>query len=401
MSEYQYYEFLAIDRPLTNEQRAELRAISSRAEITTTRFTNSYNYGDFRGDPVELVERYFDAHVYIANWGSHILMFGIPSKAVDVKALQAYGAEGGFGVQERGGRVVVTFEKEDEDGGGGWVEDDEGESWMSALVGLRADLMNGDLRAAYLGWLRGLEYQGVIFEEENLEEDELPEADQLEPPVPPGLGSLSGPLRELVSFLEIDQDLLAVAADASEPLTVAEPSIPALKRWIGDLAASEKDAIVLRLMQGDTQVSSELRRRFREETAPPSKATTDNRRTVGELVTAMHTHAAERKRQEAETKAEERRRKAEEAQQARKAHLDSMVGREESLWNRVRVLVESKKPTEYDFAVTIVSDLHDLAKREGTTADFEERVHTLRETFANRPAFLKRLDTRLGPRRLF
>ena len=30
MSEYQYYEFLALDRPLTAEQRAELRSISSR-----------------------------------------------------------------------------------------------------------------------------------------------------------------------------------------------------------------------------------------------------------------------------------------------------------------------------------------------------------------------------------
>jgi hypothetical protein len=42
MSEYQYYEFLALDRPLTEEQRAELRSISSRAEITATRFVNEY-----------------------------------------------------------------------------------------------------------------------------------------------------------------------------------------------------------------------------------------------------------------------------------------------------------------------------------------------------------------------
>ena len=41
MSEYQYYEFLALDRPLTAEQRAELRSISSRAEITATRLSTS------------------------------------------------------------------------------------------------------------------------------------------------------------------------------------------------------------------------------------------------------------------------------------------------------------------------------------------------------------------------
>ncbi len=51
MSEYQYYEFLALDKPLTDEQRAELRKLSSRAKITATRFVNEYNYGDFCGNP--------------------------------------------------------------------------------------------------------------------------------------------------------------------------------------------------------------------------------------------------------------------------------------------------------------------------------------------------------------
>jgi hypothetical protein len=36
MSEYQYYEFLALDRPLTEEQLTELRSLSSRAEITAS-----------------------------------------------------------------------------------------------------------------------------------------------------------------------------------------------------------------------------------------------------------------------------------------------------------------------------------------------------------------------------
>jgi hypothetical protein len=43
MSEYQRYEFLAIDRPLNNEELDELGSISTRAEITATGFTNEYN----------------------------------------------------------------------------------------------------------------------------------------------------------------------------------------------------------------------------------------------------------------------------------------------------------------------------------------------------------------------
>jgi len=38
MSEYQYYEFLALDRPVTAKEMAQLRAISTRATITPTSF---------------------------------------------------------------------------------------------------------------------------------------------------------------------------------------------------------------------------------------------------------------------------------------------------------------------------------------------------------------------------
>jgi len=40
MSEYQCYEFIALDRPLTAKEMAELRAISTTGEITPTRFWN-------------------------------------------------------------------------------------------------------------------------------------------------------------------------------------------------------------------------------------------------------------------------------------------------------------------------------------------------------------------------
>ena len=51
MSEYQYCEFRALDSRLTPEQQRRLRSLSSRAEISATRFTNAYSFGDFRGDP--------------------------------------------------------------------------------------------------------------------------------------------------------------------------------------------------------------------------------------------------------------------------------------------------------------------------------------------------------------
>jgi hypothetical protein len=57
MSEYQYYEFRAVDRPLDDRQMRELRAVSSRAVITPTSFTNEYNWGDFKGSPEKWMEK--------------------------------------------------------------------------------------------------------------------------------------------------------------------------------------------------------------------------------------------------------------------------------------------------------------------------------------------------------
>lgn len=66
MSEYQYYEFRTVERSLTAAEIVELRKLSSRAEITAMSFTNSYSFGDFRGNPDRMMEQYFDAFVYVA-----------------------------------------------------------------------------------------------------------------------------------------------------------------------------------------------------------------------------------------------------------------------------------------------------------------------------------------------
>ena len=57
MSEYQYYEFQAIDRPLDKAAQEALRSISSRARITATSFTNHYEWGDLKGDPRKFMEQ--------------------------------------------------------------------------------------------------------------------------------------------------------------------------------------------------------------------------------------------------------------------------------------------------------------------------------------------------------
>jgi len=45
MSEYQYYEFRALDRPLDEREMKMPRSLSSRGEITSNSFVNTYNWG--------------------------------------------------------------------------------------------------------------------------------------------------------------------------------------------------------------------------------------------------------------------------------------------------------------------------------------------------------------------
>ena len=91
VSEYQYYDFRAIDRPLTRREMAALRSISTRAAITATSFTNHYEWGDLKANPSKLLEKYFDAFVYVANWGTPCVLYSPPAGIGRLQVAQGHG----------------------------------------------------------------------------------------------------------------------------------------------------------------------------------------------------------------------------------------------------------------------------------------------------------------------
>ena len=143
MSEYQYYEFQAIDRPLSDADRQALRDLSTRARITATSFTNSYEWGDFKGDSAKLVERWFDLHLYVANWGSRRLMIRWPARLVDRDRLDDFvGEVDGVGLGVVGEYLILDIVREEVE-----FEDwDDGSGWLAALTPLRAEVLAGDYR---------------------------------------------------------------------------------------------------------------------------------------------------------------------------------------------------------------------------------------------------------------
>ena len=125
------------------------------------------------------------------------------------------------------------------------------------------------------------------------------DSDDVEPPVPPSLADLPAPLQSLATFLHVDDDLLAVAAQASPPLNTGSPTGP------------------------------------------------DNghgRRTVARLRADADHRRAERERLAAERSARERAARERAAVLARTRHLEALARDGESAWKRVDALIRDTYP---------------------------------------------------------
>jgi hypothetical protein len=369
MSEYQYYEFLALDRPLTDQQRAELRSISTRAEITATRFVNEYQWGDFKGDPRKLMERYFDAFLYLANWGTRRLMFRLPRGVLDSKTAERYCYTDTASLIETGSHLILSL----------YVDREPDDYWdqpggqLTAMVQARAELAAGDLRLLYLAWLLALQ------------SDEVDDEDT-EPPVPAGLEHLSASLQAVVDFFEIDEDLIAVAA-ASSP-SIQEPE--GMAGWITSLPAEQKDALLARVATGEgAQVRALLLRRFRTASGSPPTAPA---RTAAELWQAAGNRKAARAKaaERSQRQAEARTAAAQAASYAK--HLDQLATHTEAAWEKAAEWIETKRPRDYDLAVSLLRDLQALADRQEDPAAFRKRFLDLRAEHQRKPSLLDRFD---------
>jgi hypothetical protein len=384
VSEYQYYEFLAIDRPLDDDEQAAVRSLSTRARITATSFVNEYHWGDFRGHPKLLMERYYDAHLYVANWGTHRVMFRLPCDLLDPDVVEAYCAGDQVDAWISDEFVVLDLTSEDHTGELDFTDD--AEALLSAIVGVRAELAAGDLRPLYLAWLAA--YGAWERDEDVFDRD----ADNdLEPPVPPGLGTLTAAQRALADFLRLDNELLAIAAQTSPPLAQVADDREALAAWVNRLPIDEKNRLLGRVVQGEAaRVRMEMLRHFRGDSAPTIPFPT--RRTVADLLDDAARRRADRQRRLAAQRAEDEARREQARASAHAQRLDKLATEEETSWSHVDALIDTRKPAEYDTAVTLLTDLRALAEREDRYDKFTMRTIALRQTHARKSSLLERLD---------
>jgi hypothetical protein len=373
MSEYQYYEFQAIDRPLDAAEQAELRALSTRARITATGFVNHYEWGDFKADPRRLMERYFDLFLYLSNWGTRRLSIRFPARLIDVGALERFCPdEEVAGVWTARPHAIVEIWRNEIDQCD-W--DDDGSGWLAALAPLRGDIIRGDLRAFYLIWLMAVE-NGFVGDEE------------MEPL--PGVASLSAPLRAFADFFAIDSDLVdAAAAEGAPPPHEAVRA--AAETFIRSLPEEDKVALLLRLHDGEPHLGAELRQRWLAATGRRPDAGS-GRRSAGELREIARHMAAERHRLTAEKVAAERRRHEVEQAQARIRHLALLAERGEAPWREVEELISRRNQPGYERAVALMIDLGEVARSRGEGGAFAGRLADIRARHDRKGRLMERLD---------
>jgi hypothetical protein len=401
MSEYQYYEFQAIDRPLSAQEMRELRSYSTRAQITPTSFINEYHWGAFKGDEDDWMERYYDAFLYFANWGTHILKLRVPTTILSTSEVRPYRSTQSFSIRTTGDWTILSFVSSDQDVDwpdgdeedkpwedeydDEWEDDDlydgsDGKGVLSSLISIRSEIAHGDHRALYLGWLLAVQ-MGEI------------EPGTKEPPVPPGLTHLSAAQQTLVSFLRIDRNLVEVAAENSAPMPNAVlPDEAQCLAWLANVPMVEKDVWLARLMRENAlSVSTEIQRRFQRDYSPKN---TDRAAPISRTAKELIDRAAKREEERARiAKEEAAARKAQALQERareREKYLDTLAGRENEIWTNLEKLVARKHPSNYDSAVMILVDLRDLAARTGNT-DFIRRLEAFRTAHTRKPSLLERI----------
>jgi len=96
---------------------------------------------------------------------------------------------------------------------------EDGRGWMARLAPVRDELMRGDLRSLYIGWLAAVA-------------GEMMDDDDVEPLSVGGLASLTAAQQALAEFLEVDPDLLAGAGMGSPAEQETEVSQREMEKWI-------------------------------------------------------------------------------------------------------------------------------------------------------------------------
>ena len=378
MSEYQRYEFMTIDRPLTREQLDAVNALSSHIEASSTHALIEYHWGDFKHDPINVLHEFFDGFLYWANWGAPELAFRFPHGILPVDLIDGYDLDDFVTFTRYRDFDILDIEFGEMEAPDEWIDYE-----LGSLIAIRDELMEGDLRALYIVWLAAQIMIEGYDEEEDYDEEEEEDYEISVPPVPPGFGTLTAAQQALAELLQVPQELLVATARHSSAAVSSTKDDVAV--WVKLLSSERQNDYLVRLAHNEPGLSRLLVRELRELGQDKSRVTPS----TGEHVTYTML-LAESKAIAAQLEREKR----EQEQAARLRHLQDIHDHQDAYWHQVEQAVIRGTGTGYDEALRLLVELRATADQFKETQEFQDRFSAWVRPHLRRPAFVKRLQDR-------
>lgn len=377
MSEYQRYEFMTIDRPLTRAQLEEVNELSSHIEASPTHALIEYHWGDFKHDPIKVLRDFFDGFLYWANWGSPQLAFRFPRGILPDDLLDEYVFDEFVKFTRHKDYDILDIQFGEMEGPDEWIEYE-----LGSLIPIRDELMEGDLRALYITWLAS---QCMMFGYEDDQEEE--DYEIMVPPIPPGMGNLTEAQQALAELLQVSEELLVAASRHSFGTMPSTPKDD-FAAWVERLPEDRKNEYLVRLANNEPGLSHLFVRELRELNRDKGKA----RPSTGERVTYA-TLNNESKILKVQLEREKREREREEHVR----HLQYIHDHQETYWRQANEAAERGSGAGYEEAVGILIELREATDQFNESREFQRRFLNWVRPHLRRPAFIKRLQLHKFP----
>lgn len=374
MSEYQHYEFMTIDRPLTKAQLDAVNALSSHIEASSTHALIIYHWGDFKHDPIDVLQKFFDGFLYWANWGAPRLAFRFPLGILPVNLIDGYDLDDFVKITRYKEYDILDIQFGEMEGPDEWTEYD-----LGSLILIRDELMTGDLRSLYIVWLAAQNMMGNYDEDEDEDEDDISV-----PPVPSGFAALTQAQQALAALLQVAEELLvAVARHSGAGKLSVSPADDDIAKWVKLLPPERSNEYLVRLAQNEPGLGRLFLRELRERNQDEARATLP----TGERVTYATLLA-----ESAIVKAHMEREMREQEKAARHRHLQDIHDHQDDYWHQVDMAAVRASGTSYDEATRLLTELREVAAHFNETQEFQARFRVWVQSHLRRPAFIKRLQ---------
>lgn len=247
---------------------------------------------------------------------------------------------------------------------------------MVRLAPLREELLRGDLRSLYVGWLSAVA-AGEVDEDEK------------EPTLPTGLGELTAAQQALVEYLDLDIDLLAGAALGSPGIEPEAADDAELDVWFDGLPREEVRGYLRQMLaESGAQAERALKRRHAAWRSGETAARAPERRTVAELWRLAGQSEEMRLAEEAEG----RRQAEEERKKERAGFLLALADNLPRAWREAHAEANKGTAAGYDAACRKLVDLGDAYDLRADAGSYQGELQRFAAEHTRRRALLERLS---------